>query len=137
METLKYIELLKSKKLKVTQHRLEILRFLDNNRTHPSLEQVYSYMKDKFPSISKMTVYNVIDSLVGSRIINSMRFVNSTELHVDFDMNTHFHFICSKCGKIYDIDSELDLEKILSNCGHKADDYNVNIYGKCRKCIKK
>ncbi|MDD3044234.1 MAG: Fur family transcriptional regulator [Candidatus Delongbacteria bacterium] len=137
MELNIYIELLKNKNLKVTQHRLEILRFLDKNRTHPSLEQVYSYIKEKFPSISKMTVYNVIDSLIENKIINSMRFVNSTELHVDFEIDTHFHFVCSKCGHIYDIDSELDLEKILKNGGHKADDYNVNIYGVCKKCLKK
>ncbi len=83
-----------------------------------------------------MTVYNVIDSLIENKIINSMRFVNSTELHVDFETDTHFHFVCSKCGHIYDIDSELDLEKILKNGGHKADDYNLNIYGVCRKCLK-
>ncbi|HXK49967.1 MAG TPA: Fur family transcriptional regulator [Clostridiales bacterium] len=137
MELSKYIQLLKEKGLKVTQHRLEIMKYLDHNRTHPSLEQVYIYMKEKFPSISKMTVYNVIDSLIENKIINSMRFVNSTELHVDFDMDTHFHFICSKCGQIYDIDSEFDMDHILKNGGHEAEDYNVNIYGTCRKCLKK
>ncbi len=133
----KYIEMLKTKGLKVTQHRLEIMKYLDNNRTHPTLDQVYLYMKEKFPSISKMTVYNVIDSLISSRIINSMRFVNSTELHVDFDNKTHFHFVCGKCGEIYDLDSDLDLQELLKKEGHEAEDYNVNIYGTCGKCAKK
>jgi len=137
MELKEYMEILKAKGLKVTQHRLEILRFLDTNRTHPSLEQVYSYMKEKFPSISKMTVYNVVELLIKNGIINSMRFVNSTELHVDFDIKTHCHFVCSKCGHIYDIDSDIGIQKIIKNSGHKADDYNLNIYGTCRKCQKK
>jgi Fe2+ or Zn2+ uptake regulation protein len=133
----KYINILKSKNLKVTQHRLEILRYLDNNRTHPTLDQVYLYMKDKFPSISKMTVYNVVDTLVTNGVINSMRFVNSTELRVDFDMDIHFHFVCRECGKIFDVDSELDIEELVKKNGHKPEDYKVNIYGICKKCLKK
>jgi Fe2+ or Zn2+ uptake regulation protein len=133
----KYINILKSKNLIVTQHRLEILRYLDNNRTHPTLDQVYLYMKDKFPSISKMTVYNVVDTLVTNGVINSMRFVNSTELRVDFDMDIHFHFVCRECGKIFDVDSELDIEELVKKNGHKPEDYKVNIYGICKKCLKK
>jgi Fur family transcriptional regulator, peroxide stress response regulator len=133
----KYIALLREKGLKATHQRLEILEFLDKNRTHPSLDQVYIYMKEKFPSISKMTVYNVIDSLVGKKIIKSMRFVNSTELRVDFDLGTHFHFVCRKCGEIYDIESELEYKKLLRQNGHEAEDYQVNIYGICKKCLKK
>lgn len=132
-----YIDILKTKNLKVTQHRIEILKYLDMNRTHPTLDQVYIYMKDKFPSISKMTVYNIIDTLTKNGIINSMRFVNSTELRVDFDMDVHFHFVCRECGKIFDIDSELDMEKLVKKNGHKAEDYKVNIYGICKKCLKK
>jgi Fur family transcriptional regulator, peroxide stress response regulator len=94
-------------------------------------------MKEKFPSMSKMTVYNVVESLAKAGIINSLRFVNSTELHVDFDTDTHFHFVCSNCGKIYDIDSELEIHDVVKKSGHKADGYNVNIYGTCKKCLKK
>lgn len=133
----KYIDILKSKDLKVTQHRLEILKYLDHNRNHPTLDQVYLYMKDKFPSISKMTVYNVVDTLVKNGVINSMRFVNSTELRVDFDMDVHFHFVCRECGGIFDVDSELDIEELVKKNGHKPEDYKVNIYGICRKCLKK
>ena len=133
----KYINILKTKNLKVTQHRLEILKYLDKNRTHPTLDQVYIYMKEKFPSISKMTVYNVVDSLVKNGIINSMRFVNSTELRVDFETDVHFHFVCRECGKIFDVDSELDIEELVKKNGHKPEDYKVNIYGICKKCLKK
>ena len=133
----KYINILKAKSLKVTQHRLEILKYLDKNRTHPTLDEVYIYMKEKFPSISKMTVYNIIDTLVKNRIISSMRFVNSTELRVDFETDVHFHFVCRECGKIFDIDSELDIEELVKKNGHKAEDYKVNIYGVCKRCLKK
>lgn len=133
----KYIDILKSKNLKVTQHRIEILKYLDKNRTHPTLDTVYLYMKDKFPSISKMTVYNVIDSLVKNSLINSMRFVNSTELRVDFETDVHFHFVCRECGNIFDINSELNMEELVKKNGHKPENYKVNIYGICKKCLKK
>jgi len=133
----KYMKTLREKGLKVTQQRLEILKFLDENRTHPTLDEVYIYMLKKFPSISKMTVYNVIDSMTMNKIINSVRFVNSTELRVDYDMDTHFHFLCSKCGKIIDVDADIDINSLIKKDGHKAEDYKVNIYGICKKCLKK
>jgi len=133
----KYMTILKEKDMKVTQQRLEILKFLDENRTHPTLDNLYEFIKNKFPSISKMTVYNVISSLIENGIINSMRFVNSTELHVDYEKNGHYHFLCNKCGKIYDIHAEIKLDDILKNKEHKFDDYHVNIYGTCKNCLKK
>lgn len=132
----KYMKTLKDKKMKITQQRLEILRYLDENRTHPTLEQLYEFIRTKFPAISKMTVYNVISSLIDNRIISSMRFVNSTELRVDYDKSSHFHFLCGKCGKIYDIESDFDLLDNVKRNGHKFDEYTVNIYGTCKNCLK-
>jgi len=133
----KYMKTLREKGLKVTQQRLEILKFLDENRTHPTLDEVYIYMIKKFPSISKMTVYNVIDSMTVNGIINSVRFVNSTELRVDYDRDIHFHFLCKKCRMIYDVAADFDVTKEMKSTGHKVDDYKVNIYGVCKKCLKK
>lgn len=133
----KYIKTLRDKKLKVTQQRLEILRYLDENRTHPTLDNLYEFIKNKFPTISKMTVYNVISSLIENGIINSMRFVNSTELRVDYERSGHLHFMCNICGKIYDIKSDIQFEEILKNNDHKFEGYQINIYGTCKNCLKK
>ena len=54
----KYVELLKENSIKVTPQRLEILKYLDENRTHPTAYEIYSGLKEKNPSLSKTTVYN-------------------------------------------------------------------------------
>ncbi len=132
----KYTEILRNKGLRSTPQRIEILKYLDENRTHPTLDELYTHIKNIHPSVSKMTIYNVTDSLVKNNIISSMRFVHSTELRVDFDAGTHFHFVCKKCNNIFDIDSVIDIDKIVRKQGHHPDDYKVNIYGTCKKCLK-
>ena len=72
----KYIEQLKENGLKATHQRLEILKYLDNNRIHPRIDEIYLHLKKKYPSLSKTTVYNTIEVLTKHDIIRSMRFVD-------------------------------------------------------------
>ena len=41
----KYVDLLKEKSIKITPQRLEILRYLDKNRNHPTAFQIYTDLK--------------------------------------------------------------------------------------------
>ena len=59
----KYVNILKNKSIKITSQRLEILKFLDINRNHPTAEQIYLKLKEKNPSLSKTTVYNSLETL--------------------------------------------------------------------------
>lgn len=43
----KYLKLLKENSIKVTPQRLEILKYLDENRMHPTADQIYNGLKEK------------------------------------------------------------------------------------------
>ncbi len=45
--------------LKLTPQRLAILEYLDGNTSHPSAEDIYISVKEKFPTMSFATVYNL------------------------------------------------------------------------------
>ena len=132
----KYVKLLKENSIKITPQRLEILKFLDENRKHPTADQIYTILKKKNPSLSKTTVYNSLDILKEHGIIQTIT-ICSPEQRYDIKQGMHHHFLCSKCGIIIDIDIECpNLGKMLE-CGHIVEDVHGYFIGICKNCKKK
>ena len=62
----------KSLGLKLTPQRLAILEYLENNRSHPSAEDIYNALKPRFPSMSFATVYNTMEVLVKKGLVKEI-----------------------------------------------------------------
>ena len=132
----KYVKLLKENSIKVTPQRLEILKYLDENRTHPTVDEIYSALKEKNPSLSKTTVYNSVETLNEHGIIQSLT-ISGSESRYDFENKMHHHFLCKKCGNIIDIDIKCpNIGKMLES-GHKVEEVHGYFKGICKKCMKK
>ena len=132
----KYVKLLKENSIKITPQRLEILRYLDKHRTHPTADQIFTELKIKNPSLSKTTVYNSVEILRDHGLIQSIT-ISESELRYDFKHGMHHHFLCKKCGGITDIDVECpNLGKMLE-CGHNVDEVHGYFKGTCKKCLEK
>ena len=132
----KYIKLLKENLIKITPQRLEILRYLDDHRTHPTADQIYSDLKEKNPSLSKTTAYNSLKIFKEHSIIQTLT-ISGSELRYDFNCTMHHHFLCKKCGRIIDIDISCpNIEKIRKE-GYQIDEVHGYFKGVCKACLKK
>ena len=132
----KYVKLLKENSIKITPQRLEILRYLDDHRMHPTANQIFTDLKEKNPSLSKTTVYNSVEILMNHGLIQSIT-ISGSELRYDFKHGMHHHFLCKKCGRITDIDVECaNIGKMLE-CGHEVEEVHGYFKGICKKCLKK
>ena len=136
----KFVKILKDKNLKVTPQRLAILKYLENHKTHPTADQIYKELKNKNPSLSKTTVYNSLDTLRQNNIIKSLTICGS-EHRYDFDHDMHHHFLCTKCGNIYDINFRCpnikDIREEIESSGHRIDEVHGYFKGTCKKCLLK
>jgi Fe2+ or Zn2+ uptake regulation protein len=132
----KYVKLLKEKSIKITPQRLGILKYLDENRTHPTADQIYTELKEKNPSLSKTTVYNSVEILKNHGLIQSLT-ISSSELRYDFKHDMHHHFLCKRCGEIIDIDVECPNLGNMLECGHEVEEVHGYFKGICKKCLKK
>jgi Fe2+ or Zn2+ uptake regulation protein len=132
----KYVKILRKNGIKVTPQRLEILRFLDTHRTHPTADEIYHELKKDNPALSKTTVYNTIQSLKEHGLLISLAF-NSHESHFDSVINHHHHLVCSDCGNVIDIEVECPFtrDKILG--GHRIDEVFGYFKGVCATCLSK
>jgi Fe2+ or Zn2+ uptake regulation protein len=132
----KYVTILKQNQLKITPQRLAVMKYLDENRTHPTADRIYIDLKEKNPALSKTTVYNSVETLKEHGIIQSLT-ISGSESRYDFENKMHHHFLCKKCGTIIDIDIKCpNIGKIIES-GHNVEEVHGYFKGICKKCMKK
>jgi Fe2+ or Zn2+ uptake regulation protein len=130
-----YVELLKSNNLKITHQRLEILKYLDAHRTHPTADEIYSALKKKNPALSKTTIYNALETLQKNNLVQNLTICGS-EQRYDFKDDMHHHFLCKNCGEIIDIEIVCpNLDKMLKH-GHKVEEVHGYFKGICKECLR-
>jgi len=132
----KYVNQLKKNNLKVTPQRLEILKYLDEHRTHPTVDEIYNKLKKNNPSLSKTTVYNSVEILDEHGLIQSIT-ITGNEVRYDFKQEMHHHFLCKQCGEIIDIDVACPRLGKMLECGHEVQEVHGYFKGICKKCLKK
>lgn len=86
-----------------TKQKELILNILDQNRIHPTMQEIYSLSKEKYPSIGQATVYRNINKLVDEGKIIRLPETKDEGYHYDINMTPHNHLICNSCGRIIDI----------------------------------
>jgi Fe2+ or Zn2+ uptake regulation protein len=125
-------------KERTTLQKQIILKYLQETKTHPTAEMVYRAIKSQMPQISLSTVYRILRSFAHKGLIKEIAL---KEDHFDGDLKDHAHFVCQKCGKIYDLDlADLKIGKNLLNKSLAVGtikNFNLIYYGICRSCLKK
>ena len=87
--------------LRVTEQRREIFKTVAASQTHPSAEEVFDEVREKLANVSLDTVYRTLTSLVDMELL--LRVGTAGKERFDGDLRPHAHFICGKCGEVYDI----------------------------------
>jgi len=126
--------LLKNSSLKATPQRLEILKTI-KKKGHISIEELYNIIKEKFPSISLATVYKNIHTLKDENILTEIHPQNEKP-HFEIKKEPHGHFICKKCGNIYDFEIQTSCNPHLNEIS-EINESEVYLYGVCKSCVEK
>ncbi len=124
---------LKEAGLKLTPQRIAILDYLENNTTHPSAEDVYNALKDRFPSMSFATVYNTLKVLVEKGMLLELN-IDNTKKRFDPFTHPHHHFICKNCGYIHDVNSSFEIFVPDELKDFEVNNFQVVFVGLCPKC---
>lgn len=125
---------LKEKGFTVTVQRSMVLARLIDSSAHLTAEEIYEGLNDRYPSLSKATVYNSLEIFKKAGIIQEL-IIQKGKAHYDANPNPHPHFHCTKCGKIYDLPNRLPALKKREIDHHKVDKVKACFYGTCRDCL--
>lgn len=118
----------------ITSQRKIISDYLKNITSHPSAEKIYLEVRKILPRISKGTVYRNLKTMKKDGEIQE---ISVGESRYDGDASSHAHYICQKCGRIFDIFEDCRDCKILKHKKTKVgkiNQYQINFYGYCKYC---
>ncbi|QEE18095.2 Fur family transcriptional regulator [Promethearchaeum syntrophicum] len=136
MENQHIIDLLKKNNLKVTTQRLLVTKYILSRFDHPSADQIYHDLHDKFPTISLGTIYKTLNSLKEIGVVNELGFGEGA---VRYDPNTkiHINLVCTKCNSILDYypdQIQNSWNNLIKNLHVKPIGQRIDIYYKCKEC---
>ncbi|UCH98616.1 MAG: transcriptional repressor [Candidatus Aminicenantes bacterium] len=126
---------LESKAVKPSYQRLKILEYLMKNQDHPSVDTIFQALCDEIPTLSKTTVYNTLSLFAEKGIAHSLTIVNN-ELRYDLMKESHAHFQCWECNRVFDIPIDNDLLFTSSIEEHRVEEIQVTFKGVCKNCLK-
>lgn len=93
--------------LKVTPQRRRIFEILYADRAHPTAEEIYRLARDEMPTMSLKTVYQTLHSLARLGQIQPVD-LGTGSVRFDADVHHHHHLVCSGCGRIDNVELDLD-----------------------------
>ena len=125
--------------LKFSRQRESIKQYLASTKEHPTADMVYMHVKEDYPNISLGTVYRNLAQLAENGDILKIS-TSANKEHFDGFVHRHFHFVCNKCDKIYDVDLD-GMDEIKNQAAEKLnadiEDYSLIFYGICENCSSK
>lgn len=120
----------------LTRQRAAVFDYLSRVDHHPTADEVYLSVKLMLPKISLATVYKNLEALVACGAASKLTYGDGAARY-DVRTDHHYHSRCLKCGRITDVEPEVDgelLKLIKTPRGFKARDLRVEILGDCQKC---
>lgn len=130
--------LLRSKNLKVTKSRIDILNIINNSNVPLSADDIYSSIS-KSSSTSKSSVYRILNDFVDLDILIKTLYQDGIYY---YEVKTHNHkhyIICEICNSVEEIKTcpvheyEQEIENLT---GFSITDHIIEIKGICPKCKK-
>lgn len=127
-----------AKQIQKTPQRIAIMSYLNGNKSHPTIMDIYNAVSRKLSAISMTTVYNTMNLLKEEGVVRELPAVFGHGVRFDPDMSLHHHLVCTICGEFIDIDlKDIDHSLLLSDEQRKGFDVekiSIKIYGVCPDC---
>lgn len=122
--------------LKHSKQRDSIKEFLATRKDHPTADVVYTGVRQIFSNISLGTVYRNLTLLADIGEIARVRVGDGVD-HFDYDTSPHYHFVCSRCGCVRDLElpfSQRLIEEAREIFAGEIEGQMTYFYGRCAEC---
>ncbi len=104
---------------------------------HPSAGMVYEAVHEKYPEISKATVYRLLAEAAEEGDLLRLKLAGADDRY-DVTLKTHYHVVCRKCNHVADVITDFDVPKLMLNTegceNFLLEDCHMEFVGVCDKC---
>lgn len=126
--------------IKKTPARSAITEFLSKAESPVDVEQIINFLRVKNLNTNKVTVYRIMDFFYKNGIVDRLEFQEGKFRYEIRKVNHHHHLICTKCGKIEDVEGEymnkLETDMFKSK-KFKVISHSLEFFGLCSNCLAK
>src|SRR3954454_2666076 len=123
---------------RVTPQRLVINRLLRERNRHVSADELLGAVEERLPNVSLPTVYSTLELLEELGLVRRVGSVAGRVLY-DSRLDDHHHAVCSRCGRIEDIDASVDAGPAVAaagEAGFSGAGPGLVVTGLCRDCAR-
>lgn len=119
---------------KCTAQRLAVFGFVNENGTHPGVDDVWLHIQKGLPTITRESVYRILNEFADHGILQRLDHLDSARY--DSRTGPHGHFICERCGKISDFTLQENLTLPATRIVGKIRHVELRVSGVCNDCDK-
>ncbi len=112
---------------------IEIFRSDECIGRHRTADEILLLAKERFPGISRATVYNNLKSMEEEGLIRRISGEGGADMY-DASYELHAHLICRRCGSVKDISTPHMLDELSTLCGEALDAYELKLRYLCNEC---
>lgn len=131
-------EFIRSKNLRHSEQRQQILDVFLKTEKHLTAEDLYNIVKKKNPSIGYATIYRSLKLFSEAGLCRELKVNDGTTRYEHlYNHKHHDHLICTKCGKFVEIESpeiEALQEQLAKKNGFELIKHRLELYGLCSAC---
>jgi Fe2+ or Zn2+ uptake regulation protein len=127
------VALLNEYGIQPSAHRVAVAQYVLATHDHPSADRVWAKVREKFPMISRATVYNTLNLFVEKKLLRELHLAEDS---VVFDCNVepHHHLIDDETGQIHDIPwNQVEVRNIRSLGNFEINEYQVVMHGRRKR----
>lgn len=118
---------------RITQQRKSILEII-YRLGHATLPEIQDNLTDKGENIALSTIYRSLETLENENVIRRIPSKYGQDFYEFYEQAKHDHFVCLKCGKIYDIPKKRTNVGFLAKEGKYVQEVVTTYYGICNDC---
>lgn len=125
-------------RLGLTKQRQAVLRVIRESDKHLTANEVFEDARRILPGISFATVYNSLHYLKSEQLIGEVNF-GPEATRYDRTLTQHDHAICSKCGKLADMEMPVPdglMKEAARRSKFKPQSIEMILRGLCPDCSK-
>ena len=112
---------------------LDIFRSDECRGRHRTAEELLRLARDKYPAISRATVYNNLRAMEEEGLIRRITGEDGADMY-DASFELHGHLICIGCKKVKDISTPHMLNALSELCGEELASYELKMRYICDSC---
>ena len=125
---------LKSQNIRPSYQRIKVLEYMVYKEGHPTVDEIFQALSADIPSLSKVTIYNTLRTLVEAGLVRVVD-IDDTEKRFDTNLANHGHFQCQACGTIYNFQVNIDQIPVEGLNRFEITQKNIYFKGICPNCL--